>query len=115
MLVVDPSPELRALLKTLPRDTVLEFPPAPLVLDLMSGSRELALALERGQWIRAAVLILQRTVFLVPQSPARVLSDTAAQVVDLTVREGVSRARERGGIRAHAHVGAFSPPRCVAP
>ena len=92
VLVLDPSSELRALLQTLAPDGVLELRPDSLVLDLMSGSRELASALEHGRWIRAAVLIIERTLSLVPGSPARVLSDTSGQIVDLVIREGVSRA-----------------------
>ena len=92
VLVLDPGPELSAVLQILPPDDLLEFPPGPLVLDLMSGSHELASALERGQWIRAAVLILERTLSLVPGSPARVLSENSGRIVDLVIREGVSRA-----------------------
>ena len=93
MLVLDPSAELRALLQTLAPGGVLELRPESLVLDLVSGSRELASALEGGRWIRAARLIIERTLALVPGSPARVLlKDTSGQVVEPVVREGLSLA-----------------------
>ena len=92
VLVLDPSSELRALIQTLAPDGVLDLRPDSLVLDLMSGSRELASALEHGRWIRAAVLIIERTLSLVPGSPARVLLDTSGQVVEPVVREGLSLA-----------------------
>ena len=92
VLVLDPSAELRALIQTLAPDRVLDLRPDSLVLDLMSGSRELACALERGRWIRAAALIIERTLALVPGSPARVLVDTSGQVVEPVIREGLSLA-----------------------
>ena len=92
VLVLDPSAELRAVIQSLAPDGVLELRPDSLVLDLMSGSRELASALAGGRWMRAAVLIIERTLALVPGSPARVLLDTSGQVVEPVVREGVSLA-----------------------
>ena len=92
VLVLDPSAELRAALQSLAPDGVLELRPDSLVLDLMSGSRELACALAGGRWIRAAILIVERTLALVPGSPARVLKDTSGQVVEPVVREGLSLA-----------------------
>ena len=92
VLVLDPSSELRAVLQSLAPDRVLELDPSSLVLDLMSGSRELASALAGGRWMRVAILIVERTLALVPGSPARVLFDTSGQVVDPVVREGLSLA-----------------------
>ena len=92
VLVLDPSAELRAVLQTVAPSGVLELRPDSLVLDLMSGSRELASALEQGRWIRAAGLIIERTLAFVPGSPARVLLDTSGRVVEPVLREGLSLA-----------------------
>ena len=92
VLVLDPGPELHSALCSVARDRVVAFEPESLVLDLMPGSRSLAPVLEAGHWMSGAAKVLERTLSLVPGSPARFLPDASGRIVDPVVREGTSLA-----------------------
>ena len=92
VLVLDPGPELHSALCSVAHDRVFTLEPDSLVLDLMPGSRSLAPVLEAGHWMSGAAKVLERTLSLVPGSPARFLRDASGRIVELVVREGTNLA-----------------------
>ena len=90
VLVLNPDAAVRSVLESLAGDRLLVVDADSLVLDLMSDRPSLASALKAGQWMTAATHIVERTLALVPGSPAQVLLDVSGKVVEPVVREGLS-------------------------
>ena len=92
VLVLNPDPELRAVLHAVADERLQVVDPDRTVLDLMAGKRSIAPALEAGRWMTAATSILRRTLDLVAGSPSRCLQDVSGRVVDPVLREGTHLA-----------------------
>ena len=92
VLVLNPDSSLRSVLESVAGDRLLVLDADSLVLDLMSDRPSLASALKAGQWMTAATHIVERTLALIPGSPAQVLLDVSGKVIEPVVREGLSLA-----------------------
>ena len=98
VLVLDPDPELRSLLGTVALDRIQVLDPDRIVIDVFASERSLDTALQDGRWMTSAILILKRTLALVPGSPARFLVAPSGHVLDPVVREGCLLASSAVGL-----------------
>ena len=92
VLVLNPDPELRAVLHAVSQGRLQVLDPNRIMIDLMAGERSLAPLLETGRWMTAATSILERTLDLIPGSPVRSLLDVSGRVFDPVLREGTHLA-----------------------
>ncbi|MCY4452612.1 MAG: hypothetical protein OXC01_11740, partial [Immundisolibacterales bacterium] len=68
------------------------------MIDVFASERSLDTALQDGRWMTSAILILKRTLALVPGSPARFLVAPSGHVLDPVVREGCLLASSAVGL-----------------